>query len=126
MPKKLTLAVYLQKRGAVKALTRIEAEAFGVPYPLQKGWAVRLGDAEITAAMLEHLKERIGRAKLSTAEKAQRGLDGAVAPVPTTMLEQKKTPSRAGTVPALRQSPIAGFVLRQAGRYRTRKPTPRT
>ncbi len=76
MPEKLTLAIYLERRGAVKALTRIEAEVFGVPYPLVKGWAHRHGAGEITQAMLDQLQEKIGRAKSSTAEKAQRGLDG--------------------------------------------------
>jgi len=76
MPESLTLEVYLEKRGSVKALTRIEAEVFGVPYPLQKGWAHRHGVAPITQDMLDALLEKIGRAKSSTAEKAQRGLNG--------------------------------------------------
>ena len=76
MPENLTLAVYLERRGSVKALTRIEAEVFGVPYPLVKGWAYRHGGAEITQAMLDRLQEEISRARSSTAERAQRGLDG--------------------------------------------------
>lgn len=78
MNSKLTLAVYLERRGAVKALTRIEAEVFGVPYPLVKGWAHRHGTDEITQAMLDELQEKIGQARSSTAEKAQRGLAGLV------------------------------------------------
>ena len=76
MPENLTLATYLERRGSVKALTRIEAEVFGVPYPLVKGWAYRHGGAEITQAMLDQLQEKIGRARSSTAERAQRGLNG--------------------------------------------------
>jgi len=76
MPEKLTLAVYLERRGAVKALTRIEAEVFGIQYPLVKGWAYRHGADEITQAMLDQLQEKISRARSSTAEKAQRGLAG--------------------------------------------------
>jgi len=73
---KLTLAVYLQRRGAVKALTRIEAEAFGLNYPQLKGWVRKSGTIEITEAMIEDLKARIARASPATASKAQRGLDG--------------------------------------------------
>ena len=77
MSQKLTLAVYLQGRGEVKSLTRIEAEAFGVPYPLVSGWPARHGNVEITASMLEDLAQRIAGARRSTASKALRGLDGA-------------------------------------------------
>lgn len=64
----------------MKSLTRIEAEAFGVPYPLISGWPARHGDMEITQAMLEDLSRRIGCARRSTASRALRGLDGAGAP----------------------------------------------
>ena len=124
MPENLTLAVYLEKRGAVKALTRIEADVFGVPYPLQKGWAHRHGAAPITQDMLNQLQEKIGRAKSSTAEKAQRGLDGVegVAPAPTAAAPQQGTaPVRAAVGSVERLSTIPGFVLRQARRYRARQ-----
>ena len=77
MSQKLTLARYLEGRGSVKSLTRIEAEAFGVPYPLVSGWPARHGDTEITQAMLEDLSQRIASARRSTANKALRGLCGA-------------------------------------------------
>ena len=80
MSQKLTLARYLEGRGSVKSLTRIEAEAFGVPYPLVSGWPARHGDTEITQTMLEDLSQRIACARRSTASKALRGLDGAAAP----------------------------------------------
>jgi hypothetical protein len=126
MPEKLTLAVYLERRGAVKALTRIEADVFGVPYPLQKGWAHRHGAAPITQEMLDQLQQKIGRAKSSTAEKAQRGLDAVegVAPAPAGAQQQKRAAPRAAAAMAERLSPIPGFVLRQARRYRSRKPAP--
>lgn len=73
----LTLAIYLENRGPVKSLTRIEAETFGVPYPLPKGWARAFASTDITSAMLDQLRKKIERAKPSTAEKARRGLDGA-------------------------------------------------
>lgn len=113
MPEKLTLAVYLQRRGSVKALTRIEAEVFGVPYPLVKGWAHRHGAVEITQAMLDQLQEKIGRARSSTAEKAQRGLSG---------VEGVALASGASMVE--RPSPVPGFVLRQPRRFRSRKSAP--
>lgn len=128
MPEKLTLAVYLEKRGAVKALTRIEAEAFGVPYPLMKGWATRHGATEITQDMLSQLQEKIGRSKSSTSEKAQRGLDGVegVLPAPVSAPQQQvRAQLQASTAPVERLSPIPGFVLRPARRYRSSKSTPR-
>ena len=76
MSQKLTLARYLEGRGSVKSLTRIEAEAFGVPYPLISGWPARHGAIEITAAMIEDLTARVASAGRSTASKARRGLDG--------------------------------------------------
>ena len=82
MPENLTLAVYLERRGSVKALTRIEAEVFGVPYPLVKGWATRLGAMKITQEMLDHLQEKIGCVNSATAARARRGLDGAERPQP--------------------------------------------
>jgi hypothetical protein len=77
MSRKLTLALYLDGRGAVKSLTRIEAEAFGVPYPLVSGWPARYENIEITSAMLEDLAQRITSACRSTAKKARRGLASA-------------------------------------------------
>ncbi|WP_312547615.1 hypothetical protein [Massilia sp.] len=119
----LTLATYLEKRGPVKALTRIEAEVFGVPYPLVKGWAHRHGAAEITQVMLEQLREKIGRAKSSTAEKAQRGLDGVEGlPVtPSAVAPATDEAARSAVYSIGRTSPIPGFVLRQAKRYHSRR-----
>lgn len=84
MPENLTLAAYLERRGSVKALTRIEAEVFGVPYPLVKGWATRLGAMKITQEMLDQLQEKIGCVNSATAARARRGLDGAARPQPAT------------------------------------------
>lgn len=123
MPEKLTLAVYLERRGAVKALTRIEAEVFGVPYPLVKGWAHRHGADEITQAMLDELQEKIGRARSSTAEKAQRGLDGVegVPPAPAAAPQLLSAAPHTKIEPVEKRSPVPGFVLRQARRYRARR-----
>jgi hypothetical protein len=115
MSEKITLTRYLKGRGEVKALTHIEALAFGVPYPLQPGWPAKYGATEITAAMIEDLKARIATAKESTASKARRGLEG---------LERRASASaqRQEDAPAARVSPVAGFVLRQARRYRKQAP----
>lgn len=117
MPEKLTLAVYLERRGSVKALTRIEAEVFGVPYPLVKGWAHKHGAEEITQAMLEQLQEKIVRAKSSTASKAQRGLDGVEDLKPRPLITLKAVePSQRATL--VEGTPLfAGFFPRKARRY---------
>jgi hypothetical protein len=124
MGEKLTLARYLQGRGEVKALTHIEAQAFGVPYPLQPGWPARHGAIEITEVMIEDLKARILTAKESTASKARRGLEGIGDATPA--------PSQSTARPALALQPAApteptlfpGFVLRRPKRYRSRRPAP--
>lgn len=133
MSQKLTLARYLQGRGEVKALTHIEAQAFGVPYPLQPGWPRRYGSMEITEAMIDNLKARIATAKESTASKARRGLEGIGREVPETSVPQMQTPprSRPAAAPAEMDLPAVsnmfpGFVLRQAKRYRSRKSAPWT
>lgn len=75
MAQKLTLTEYLRRRGAIKALTRIEAEAFGIPWPLQSGWPAKFAGMEITAEMLADLRARMASAKQSTVKKARCGLD---------------------------------------------------
>jgi len=53
MAQEMTLTAYLAQRGTkAKALKRGEAEAFGIPYPLQAGWPARYADIVITEAML--------------------------------------------------------------------------
>lgn len=131
MCEKLTLTRYLQGRGEVKALTHIEALAFGVPYPLQPGWPAKYGAMEITVAMIEDLKARIATAKESTASKARRGLEGIGDAVPAH--DQAACPTLAATMPptqALAQATVSnlfpGFVLRRPKRYRSRSSAPWT
>lgn len=121
MPEKLTLAVYLERRGAVKALTRIEAEVFRVPYPLVKGWAHRHGADEITQAMLGELQEKIGRAKSSTAAKAQRGLNGLEG-ISKNYVSTQESPGQDKVAEILSVGAFvaSGFVVRRARRYRLR------
>jgi hypothetical protein len=115
---KITLADYLARRGICKALTSIEARAFGVPYPLVAGWARRHGAVEITPAMIEQLQVNIGHAQLSTAAKAKRGLDAAMGlPVePVTRAARMKVAAVAREVPSSAPH-FPGFTLR-SGRGR--------
>jgi len=133
MPQKLTLTVYLMRRGTIKALTKIEAETFGIPYPLQSGWPSRYAGMEITKAMLEELAVRIASAKESTARKAQGGLNAATrmasdsVPVSSGKSALAKLPTSPGDAtlsqPATKAS-FPGFVLRQARRFRARSVAP--
>lgn len=74
MSQKLTLARYLELRGETKALTRIEALAFGVPYPLIAGWPSIYGGAEISAEMLRSIELCIENAKPSRVKCVARAI----------------------------------------------------
>jgi len=132
MAEKLTLTSYLVKRGKGNALTRIEAEAFGIDYPLVSGWPARHGEMEITVVMLDQLEQAIAAASGGTARRARRGLDAVegVTPALVTRSRQKTTPIRVETVasalPAVKVSPVPGFEVRRARRYRMRKSAPWT
>jgi hypothetical protein len=118
MAQKLTLTEYLKGRGS-KALTRIEAGVFGIPYPLRSGWPAEYAALEITAEVLEQLARRIASAKQSTADKARRGLEGVAGLVP---------PLGAGNPDARSTGTLTtfpGFTLRLAKRGRERKAVPR-
>jgi hypothetical protein len=123
MSQKLTLARYLEGRGLVKSLTRIEAEAFGVPYPLVSGWPARFGAVEITPAMLEDLANRIQTAKRSTANKARRGLNGAEGRANVALVLTKVRLLKASAPPQQikGQSAFPGFARRPARRTRERQ-----
>lgn len=117
MSKKLTLARYLEGRGPVKSLTRIEAEAFGVPYPLVSGWPARFGAVEITTGMLDDLAARVAIAARSTAKKARRGLEGLEKNGRAVQVPDAPLQLAAGS-PQLSARPriVQGFVLRRARR----------
>ena len=127
MSQKLTLARYLEGRGSVKSLTRIEAEAFNVPYPLVSGWPARYGAVEITPPMLEDLAARVTSAKRSTASKARRGLEGVGVARPLVRAASGVS-AQLEMVTALQASTavraVHGFVLRRARRYCTRRLAP--
>ena len=46
----------MEARGA-KMLISCEARAFGVPHPLQRGWAENYGDIELSMAQLRQVFE---------------------------------------------------------------------
>jgi len=125
MSQKLTLARYLEGRGSVKSLTHIEAEAFGVPYPLVSGWPARHGDMEITQAMIGDLARRIAGARRSTAAKALRGMCGVGTPAPNAGLRSDTAapspPTIASQVAHVEFAPsFPGFVLRPARKARSK------
>ena len=106
----MTLTEYLKARGTCKALTRIEAESFGVPYPLVSGWPVKFGGIEITLKMIERLRIRIGGAKESTASKARAALDAVFGDgVPAV---RKSTPQAAPKPVRALPAVFHGFRLR--------------
>ncbi len=59
----ITLCDYLGQnyRGAMLALTFEAAKAFGVPYPLEKGWAKKYGARSITLARMNAIKRPVGK-----------------------------------------------------------------
>ena len=130
MAQKLTLTEYLRRRGAIKALTRIEAEAFGIPWPLQSGWPARFACMEITVEMLDDLQHRMETARQSTVKKARCGLEGAgqvrLAPMPFRIgaTQSSNTITPRVVFAHEKRSLFPGFVLRQAKRYRSRYSKP--
>lgn len=114
----LTLTRYLEQKGQkAKALKRVEAEAFGIPYPLQAGWPGRHGDMEVTPQMLEQIATA-PRTKVRLA--AQVPQDNEV--------RQNLRPDcgikHGNQAETLRPSRFPGFVMRPALRHRARRPAP--
>ena len=112
MSQKLTLAVYLEQKGQkAKALKRVEAEAFGIPYPLQAGWPGRHGEMEVTSQMLDQIattpkvKSRLISSELQRALECQ---------VPERGCDLGQMPSAR----QLRKALFPGFTVRLALRYR--------
>lgn len=115
MSQKLTLTVYLEQKGQkAKALKRVEAEAFGIEYPLRTGWPGRHGEMEITAQMLE---------QIATAPRAKPEL-GAKFPPDEDHCKGKiltDNVTRGRLQPLERLSAFNGFIMRPAKRYRIRE-----
>lgn len=112
MTEKMTLARYLDARGKVRVLTRIEAEAFGVPYPLVRGWIERYGATAITDAMLGRIRARTGDSTTPRACRARNGLEAGMAGLdPTPAARATPRPTQfPGFVLRARQGRAAGAV----------------
>jgi len=118
MSQKLTLAVYLEQKGQkAKALKRVEAEAFGIPYPLQAGWPGRHGEMEVTPQMLEQITTA-PRVKVRSAAPTSRDEEGR----PNLGADCNVNHRRQAEV--MRPARFPGFVVRPALRHRTRRPAP--
>jgi len=118
---KMTLTAYLAQRGTkAKALTKGEADLLGIPYPLRSGWPRRHGAMEIDEPMVQRLVAHAEVARQAAEEKASRAAVKIAAPHPAG-----QSPLQFTAAPAKeRVSPVPGFVLRQARRYRLRRPAP--
>jgi hypothetical protein len=121
MAKKMTLSGYLAQRGTkAKALTRGEAALLGIPYPLQAGWPRRYGAVEIDDDLLLRLAACAELARQAAEERAIRAREKSTGS--SAALQQLTLmPSAPVTMKV-----VAGFVLRRARRYCTRKPAPWT
>ena len=116
MSQKLTLAVYLEQKGQkAKALKRVEAEAFGIPYPLKAGWPGRHGDMEVTPQMLEQIATA-PRVKVRLAEPVLQGDESH------QTLRSDCAINHGRQAEAMRPSRFPGFVVRPALRHRARRP----
>jgi len=123
MSEKMTLTVYLERKGQkAKALKRVEAEAFGIPYPLLAGWPARHGDMEITPAMLERIANSPKSSRISTLAKMARA-QGSLELSPEPGRSNRQATAAA---PAATPSRVPGFVLRPPRRARSRRPAPWT
>lgn len=67
---------YIKARGiASHSLTSVEANVFGVPYPLINGWCHVHADLEITNAMIQELRHRIAMGKPKRMARAIAAVD---------------------------------------------------
>lgn len=69
----MTILEYLQKKYSTRKpgmMTRFEADAFGIPYPLQAGWLAKHGSAVITGYMQEKISSAFGK---KAAKREKRG-----------------------------------------------------
>jgi len=118
MSQKLTLTVYLEQKGQkAKALKMVEAQAFGIPYPLQAGWPARHGDMEVTPQMLEQIAAA-PRVKVRLAGPALQGDES------DQTLRSNCDINHVRQAEAMRPSRFPGFVVRPALRHRARRPAP--
>ena len=128
MAQKMTLTAYLAQRGKkAKALTKVEAQVFGIPYPLQAGWPRQFGPMEITEEMLEQLEAAVARAKKSKDQKVRRSARRTAAALPASKRpvqhQAKVTSSAPPPRPRTVEAPLfPGFALRVPRRLRRSAP----
>lgn len=116
----MTLTAYLAQRGVkAKALTKGEADLLGIPFPLQCGWPRKYGGTQIDEGLLKQLGIHAEAARQAADKKAHRSQGKPFAPTPVCA----QLPLTGAPVQAAK-SPVPGFVLRQARRYRGRKQVP--
>jgi len=114
----LTLTRYLEQKGQkAKALKRVEAEAFGIPYPLQAGWPGRHGGMEVTPQMLEQIATT-PRAKVRPLATAPQDEEDRQDLRPDCDIKHGRQAE------AMRPSRFPGFVVRPALRHRSRRAAP--
>ena len=80
---------YLAAKGAVKTLTKKEADIFGIPYPPANGWPSRYSNVTVTPEMVDKLRAAFGDNSSASGLRVQRGIaaaSGEALPAP-----QKKT-----------------------------------
>jgi hypothetical protein len=120
MAQKMTLTAYLAQRGVkAKALTKGEADLLGIPFPLQCGWPRKYGGIEIDEGLLKQLGAHAEFARIAAEKKARLGQ------VKTSVPAQAGVQMPLVSAPVrVRVSPVQGFVLRQARRYRGSKSAP--
>lgn len=73
----MRLQEYLAAKGAIKALTKKEAEIFGIPYPLINGWPTRYGNVTVTPEMVDKLRAAFGGNSSASGLRVQRGIAAA-------------------------------------------------
>ena len=73
----MRLQEYLAAKGAIKTLTKKEADIFGIPYPLINGWPTRYSNVTVTPEMLDKLRAAFGSNSSASGLRVQRGIAAA-------------------------------------------------
>jgi len=82
---------YLAAKGAIKTLTKKEADIFGIPYPPANGWPSRYSNVTVTPEMVDKLRAAFGRNSSASGLRVQRGIaaaSGGELPVPEKLARQ--------------------------------------
>jgi len=74
----MRLTDYLAKRSSSHTLAKIEAQIFGVPYPLQAGWVERCGWFEASTVDLAQMRDQLAMAGDGASWKALRGIQSVI------------------------------------------------